>query len=61
MEAEKVYIQTWYPGKASLSFTDALSCLRRMLWRDRIKFIFGNNAVHDKDSESLIEALASTA
>jgi len=55
------FVQPWYPGKSAPSFADALSCLRRVLWRDRIKFMFGKRFVHNKNFEFLIEALASAA
>lgn len=55
------FILPWYQGKSTPSFTDALSCLRRELWRDRIKIMFGKRFVHDKKIEFLIEALASAA
>jgi hypothetical protein len=54
-------VQPWYPDKSAPSFADALSCLRRVLWRDRIKFMFGKRSVHNKNFEFLIEALASAA
>jgi hypothetical protein len=55
------FVQPWYPCKTAPSFADALSCLRRVLWRDRIKCMFGKSIVHDKNFEFLIEALASAA
>jgi len=55
------FVQPWYPGKTVPSFADALSCLRRVLWQDRIKFMFGKRFVHDKNFEFLIEALAAAA
>jgi hypothetical protein len=55
------FVQPWYPGKSAPSFADALSCLRRVLWQDRIKFMFGKRFVHNKNFEFLIEALASAA
>jgi hypothetical protein len=54
-------VQPWYPGKSAPSFADALSCLRRVLWQDRIKFMFGKRFVHNKNFEFLIEALAAAA
>jgi hypothetical protein len=54
-------IRPWYPCKLEPSFVDALSCLRSVLWRQRIKIMFGKNVVHDKKIEFLIEALASAA
>jgi len=55
------WVQPWYKQKATPSFADALYCLRRQLWRERIKYMFGNSAVHDKKFEFLMEALASAA
>lgn len=55
------FVRPWYPGKTVPSFADALSCLRRVLWRDRIKFMFGKRFVHNKNFEFLIEALAAAA
>jgi hypothetical protein len=53
--------QPWNPLKATPSFADALACLRRELWRERIKTMFGKSAVHDKKFEFLLEALAPAA
>ncbi len=55
------FVQPWYPGKSAPSFADALSCLRRVLWRDRIRFMFGKRFAHNKNFEFLIEALTSAA
>ena len=55
------FVQQWYPSKSAPSFADALNCLRRVLWRDRIKFMFGKKFVHNKNFEFLIEALAAAA
>jgi len=55
------FVQPWYPGKSTPSFADALSCLRRVLWQDRIKSMFGKRFVHNKNFEFLIEALAAAA
>lgn len=55
------FVPPWYPGKSAPSFADALSCLRRVLWRDRIKIMFGKRFVHNKNFEFLIEALAAAA
>jgi hypothetical protein len=55
------FVQPWYCWKANPSFADALSCLRRELWQERIKFMFGNSAVHDKKFDFLLEALAPAA
>jgi len=54
-------IRPWYSGKLEPSFADALNCLRGVLWRKRIKIMFGKNVVHDKKIEFLIEAIASAA
>lgn len=54
-------VQPWYVQKATPSFADAVACLRRRLWRERIKWMFGNSAVHDKKFEFLLEALAPAA
>ena len=55
------WVQPWYRQKSTPSFADALCCLRRELWTERIKYMFGNSAVHDKKFEFLMEALASAA
>ena len=59
-KANKRYfmVQPWNPLKCRPSFADAIACLRRELWRERIKRMFGANAVHDKKFEFLLEALA---
>ena len=54
-------IPAWYRQKLAPSFLDALSCLRRELWRERIKCMFGISAVHDKKFDFLLEALAPAA
>jgi hypothetical protein len=54
-------VQPWYGQKVVPSFADAIACLRRQLWRERIKYMFGNSAVHDKKFEFLLEALAPAA
>ena len=51
-------VQPWNPLKCTPSFADAIACLRRELWRERIKCMFGVAAVHDKKFECLLEALA---
>ena len=51
----------WYLHKPHPSFQDALACLRRVLWKERIKVLFGKTSVHDKVFEFLLEALASAA
>ncbi|MHC4216356.1 MAG: hypothetical protein ACYSWP_23640, partial [Planctomycetota bacterium] len=55
------FVQPWYRQKSTPSFADALSCLRRELWRERIKVMFGNSSVHDNKFDFLIEALANAA
>ena len=54
-------VQPWNPLKCRPSFADAISCLRRELWRERIKYMFGVSAVHDKKFKFLLEALAPAA
>jgi len=54
-------VQPWNPWKGMPSFADAIAGLRRELWRERIKCMFGIQAVHDKKFEFLLEALASAA
>ena len=54
-------VPPWNPLKVTPSFADALRCLRRELWTERIKAMFGISAVHDKNYEFLIEALAAAA
>ena len=62
-KANKRYfiIHPWNPLKSTPSFADAIACLRRELWAERIKCMFGNSAVHDKKFEFLLEALAPAA
>jgi hypothetical protein len=54
-------VQLWNPLKAAPSFADAIACLRRQLWKERINFMFGKSAVHDKKFEFLLDALAPAA
>jgi len=54
-------VQPWYVQKTGPSFADAMACLRRRLWQERIKYLFGNSAVHDKKFLFLLEALAPAA
>lgn len=51
----------WYSRKSHPSFADAICCLRRRLWRDRIKMMFEKHIAHDKNTEFLVEALSSAA
>lgn len=60
-KARYFFVQPWYSQKTTPSFADALGCLRRELWTERIKYMFGSSAVHDKKFEFLMEALASAA
>lgn len=55
------FVQPWYDRKETPSFADAMACLRRRLWRERIKYLFGNSAVHDKKFQFLLEVLAPAA
>ncbi len=54
-------VPPWNVTKTTPSFADAMAALRRSLWEDRIKCMFGNHAVHDKKFEYLLEALAPAA
>ncbi len=54
-------VPPWNPLKTTPSFADVLSCLRRELWCERIKSMFGNSAVHDEKYQFLLEALAPAA
>jgi hypothetical protein len=54
-------VMPWYLEKGVPSFVDALSCLRRELWGQRIKLMFDKSAIHDQNFEFLIEALATAA
>jgi hypothetical protein len=54
-------VHPWYSQKSAPSFADALSCLRRELWKERINCMFGKSAVHDKKFKFLLEALAPAA
>lgn len=60
--SQRIFIvMPWYCEKANPSFADALSGLRRELWSQRIKLMFGKSSVHDHNFEFLIEALAKAA
>ena len=54
-------VPPWNPTKATPSFADALRGLRRELWTERIKQLFGVSAVHDKKFKFLLDALAPAA
>jgi len=51
----------WYPAKSRPSFRDAISALRRALWTNRIKSMFGKPAVNDKTTRFLIMVLSTAA
>ena len=55
------FVQPWYCHKTTPSFADAIACLRRELWKDRINCMFGKSAVHDNKFQYLLEALAPAA
>ena len=55
------FVQPWYQHKTTPSFADAIADLRRELWTERIKCMFGISAVHDKKFTFLLEALAPAA
>jgi len=54
-------VQPWYWQKTNPSFADAIVCLRRELWQERINSMFGKSAVHDNKFQYLLEALAPAA
>jgi hypothetical protein len=54
-------VQPWYWQKTFPSFADAMACLRRELWKERINFMFGKSAVHDNKFQYLLKALAPAA
>ena len=60
-KARYFFVRPWYRAKKTPSFADAVCYLRRELWAERIKYMFGKSAVHDKKFEFLMEALASAA
>ena len=51
----------WYWFKVHPSFQDAMAYLRRALWQERIKRMFGKRAAHSEITDFLINALASAA
>lgn len=51
----------WYPKKATPSFLDALACLRRSLWHQRIFATSGQAQLQPEMAEVLIDALARAA
>jgi hypothetical protein len=54
-------IMPWYAAKTHPSFQDALSALRRTLWRKRIIIMFGNHTVPARIIEFFIDAVATAA
>ena len=54
-------VPPWNLYKSAPSFADALRCLRRELWPEGIKYMFGISAAHEKNYAFLIEALAAAA
>jgi len=57
----KVTGPAWYPGKTRPSFQDAWAALRRHLWRQRIKTMFGQSPGHTQNLAVLIDALSRAA
>ncbi len=51
----------WYPKKATPSFVDALACLRRTLWHQRIFATSGQPQLQPETAEVIIDALARAA
>jgi hypothetical protein len=51
----------WYPQKATPSFADALACLRRALWRERLFVNSEKNPLPSKITTTLINVLAMAA
>jgi len=60
-DQQTFWLWPWYTSKATPSFADALTSLRRALWTEKIKAMFGNRVVHDINYEFLIESLSSAA
>jgi hypothetical protein len=59
--AHKVLGPAWYPGKTHPSFQDAWAALRRHLWSQRIKTMFGPLPGHTQNLAVLIDALSRAA
>jgi hypothetical protein len=59
--AHKVTGPAWYPGKTRPSFQDAWAALRRHLWSQRIKTMFGPLPGHTQNLAVLIDALSRAA
>lgn len=51
----------WYPKKARPSFLDALACLRRVLWQQRLFSTSGNLSLSPKMVKGLIDILSRAA
>jgi hypothetical protein len=51
----------WYPKKATPSFADALACLRRTLWRQRIFATSDDARLTPETAEVIIDVLARAA
>ena len=51
----------WYPQKATPSFADALACLRRALWRERLFVNSEKSPLPSKIATTLINVLAMAA
>jgi hypothetical protein len=51
----------WYPKKATPSFADALACLRRTLWHQRIFATSDEPRLTPETAETIIDALARAA
>jgi hypothetical protein len=51
----------WYPQKTTPSFADALACLRRALWRERLFVNSEENPLPSKITATLINVLAMAA
>jgi len=54
-------VQPWYTNKVTPSFTDAMSELRRTLWRERITCASDGGSLGDETLTLLVEALAVAA
>ena len=54
-------VQPRNPLNFTASLADALVCLRRDLWRNKIECMFGASALHAKQFEFLLDALAPAA
>lgn len=60
-QVHKVTGPAWYPGKTRPSFADALAALRRHLWTQRIKAMFGRAFGHTQNLAVLIDTLSRAA